>query len=120
MSSPSPEKEQFPTSLGCPRQGHFVVFLDGTRGAPRHAPVRDSMHWPRLIQRRAKQLWKTQDGAHGDKQTKAWPAGQQWLVVHHARARCAGSPLSNSKLPRTPGQSPRRCLRTAQPGRWEH
>ncbi len=38
--------------------------------------------------------------------------------VHHAGAGCAGSPLSASALPRTAGQNPQRCRRTAQPGRW--
>ncbi len=33
-------------------------------------------------------------------------------------AGCAGSPRSASALPRTAGQSPRQCRRTAQPGRW--
>ncbi len=28
LFSPSPEKEQTPTSPGCPRQGRFVDFLD--------------------------------------------------------------------------------------------
>ncbi len=28
LFSPSPEKEQIPTSPGCPRQGRFVDFLD--------------------------------------------------------------------------------------------
>ncbi len=60
-----------------------------------------------------------QEGAHGDEQTEAWPVGQWLLVVHHVGARCAGSPRSASALPRTAGQRPRQCRRTAQPGRWE-
>ncbi len=65
----------------------------------------------------AEQLWRTQEGAHGDGQTKAWPRGQRWMV-HHAGAGCAGSPRSAAVPPRTAGQSPRRCRRTALPGRW--
>ncbi len=34
------------------------------------------------------------------------------------RGRCAGSPRSAAVLPRTAGQSPRQCRRTAPPGRW--
>ncbi len=33
----------------------------------------------------AEQLWRTQEGAHGDGQTEAWPQGQRWMV-HHAGA----------------------------------
>ncbi len=33
----------------------------------------------------AEQLWRTQEGAHGDGQTEAWPRGQRWMV-HHAGA----------------------------------
>ncbi len=43
--------------------------------------------------------------------------GQRWMV-HHAGAGCAGSPRSAAVLPRTAGRSPRRCRRTALPGRW--
>ncbi len=47
----------------------------------------------------------------------AWPRGQRWMV-HHAGAGCAGSPRSAAVPPRTAGRSPRRCRRTALPGRW--
>ncbi len=67
----------------------------------------------------AEQLWRTQEGAHGDGQTEAWPRGQRWMV-HHAGAGCAGSPRSAAVPPRTAGRSPRRCRRTALPGRWGH
>ncbi len=58
----------------------------------------------------AEQLWRTQEGAHGDGQTEAWPRGQRWMV-HHAGAGCAGSPRSAAVPPRTAGRSPRRCRR---------
>ncbi len=58
-----------------------------------------------------------QEGTHGDGQTEAWSRGQQWSV-HHAGAGCAGSPGSAAVPLRTAGQSPRRCHRTAPPGRW--
>ncbi len=40
------------------------------------------------IQPGAKQHWRTQEGAHGDRQTEAWPRGQRWMVGgwHHAGA----------------------------------
>ncbi len=46
--------------------------------------------------------------------------GGGWWMVHHAGAGYAGSPRSAAVPPRTAGQSPRRCRRTAQPGRWGH
>ncbi len=58
----------------------------------------------------AEQLWRTQEGAHGDGQTEAWPQGQRWMV-HHAGAGCAGSPRSAAVPPKTAGRSPRRCRR---------
>ncbi len=97
LFSPSPEKEQTPTSpLSCER-------LD----APAYMSIRPG----------AEQLWRTQEGAHGDGQTEAWPRGQRWMV-HHAGAGCAGSPRSAAVPPRTAGRSPRRCRRTTLPGRW--
>ncbi len=83
LFSPSPEKDQTPTSPGCPRQGRFVDFLDDLGPG-----------------------W-----AHGDGQTEAWPRGQRWMV-HHAGAGCAGSPRSAAVPPRTAGRSPRRCPHT--------
>ncbi len=90
--------------------------LAGTWGAPLScerldAPAYVSI-WPG-----AEQLWRTQEGAHSDGQIEAWPRGQRWMV-HHAGAGCAGSPRSAAVPPRTAGQSPRRCRRTALPGRW--
>ncbi len=35
-----------------------------------------------------------QEGAHGDKQTGAWPAAERWQMVHHAGARCVEWPRS--------------------------
>ncbi len=61
LFSPSPKKEQIPTSPGCPRQGRFIDFLD------------DLGHG-----------WDA-GGAHGDGQTEGWPRGQRWMV-HHAGA----------------------------------
>ncbi len=68
LFSPSPEKEQIPTSPGCPRQGCFVDFLDDLgpgwdaggatllREARRSRPrYRFSLGW--------KQLWRTQEGS---------------------------------------------------------
>ncbi len=65
----------------------------------------------------AEQLCRIQEGAHDDGQTEAWPRGQRWSV-HHAGAGCAGLPRSAAVPLRTAGQSPRRCRRTALPGRW--
>ncbi len=39
------------------------------------------------IQPGAEQLWRKQEGAHGDGQTEAWPRGQCWMV-HHASRMC--------------------------------
>ncbi len=50
LFSPSPEKEQIPTSPGCPRQGRFVDFLDDLGpgwDAGGAAPVRGSTRRPR-------------------------------------------------------------------------
>ncbi len=68
----------------------------------------------------AEQLWRTQEGAHGDRQTEAWPRGQRWMVHHAGCAGCAGLPRSAAVPPRTARRSPRRCRRTALPGRWGH
>ncbi len=107
LFSPSPEKEQTPTSPGCPRQGRFVDFLDdlgpGWDAGGRRSPARGSTHRPMC--------------RFGLGQTEAWPRGQRWMV-HHAGAGCAGSPRSAAVPPRTAGRSPRRCRRTALPGRW--
>ncbi len=50
LFSPSPEKEQTPTSPGCPRQGRFVNFLDnlgpGWDAGGRCSPARGSTHRP--------------------------------------------------------------------------
>ncbi len=117
LFSPSPEKEQTPTSPGCPRQGRFVDFLDDLGpGWPLSCERLDAPAYV-SIRPGAEQLWRTQEGAHGDGQTEAWPRGQRWMV-HHAGAGCAGSPRSAAVPPRTAGRSPRRCRRTALPGRW--
>ncbi len=90
--------------------------LAGTRGAPLSCERLDALAYV-SIRPGAEQLWRTQEGAHGDGQTEAWPRGQRWMV-HHAGAGCAGSPRSAAVPPRTAGRSPRRCRRTALPGRW--
>ncbi len=117
LFSPSPEKEQTPTSPGCPRQGRFVDFLDDLgpgwdAGVPLSCERLDGLAYV-SIRPGAEQLWRSQEGAHGDGQTEAW---QRWMV-HHAGAGCAGSPRSAAVPPRTAGRSPRRCRRTALPGR---
>ncbi len=50
LFSPSPEKEQTPTSPGCPRQGRFVDFLDDLGpgwDAGEASPARGSTRRPR-------------------------------------------------------------------------
>ncbi len=66
--------------------------LAGTRGVPLSCERLDAPAYV-SIQPGAEQLWRTQEGAHGDGQTEAWPRGQRWMV-HHAGAGCAGSPRS--------------------------
>ncbi len=90
--------------------------LAGTRGVPLSCERLDAPAYV-SIRPGAERLWRTQEGAHGDGQTEAWPRGQRWMV-HHAGAGCAGSPRSAAVPPRTAGRSPRRCRRTALPGRW--
>ncbi len=90
--------------------------LAGTWGAPLSCERLDAPAYV-SIRPGAERLWRTQEGAHGDGQTEAWPRGQRWMV-HHAGAGCAGSPRSAAVPPRTAGRSPRRCRRTALPGRW--
>ncbi len=97
LFSPSPKKEQTPTSPGAHVRAASSTSwttwgLAGTRGAPLSyerldAPAYVSI-WPG-----AEQLWRTQEGAHSDGQIEAWPRGQRWMV-HHAGAGCAGSPRS--------------------------
>ncbi len=90
--------------------------LAGTRGVPLSCKRLDAPAYV-SIRPGAERLWRTQEGAHGDGQTEAWPRGQRWMV-HHAGAGCAGSPRSAAVPPRTAGRSPRRCRRTALPRRW--
>ncbi len=87
LFSPSPEKEQTPTS-----PGSGSPFSCERLDAPAYVSIRPG----------AEQLWRTQEGAHGDGQTEAWPRGQRWMV-HHAGAGCAGSPRSAAVPPRTAG-----------------
>ncbi len=96
LFSPSPEKEQTPTSPGCPRQGRFVDFLDdlgpswdagGSGARPLSCERLDAPAYV-SIRPGAEQIWRTQEGTHGDGQTEAWPRGQRWMV-HHAGAECA-------------------------------
>ncbi len=106
LFSPSPEKEQIPTSPGCPHQGRFVDFLDDLgpgweAGAPLSCERLDA---PAKVSIRpgAEQLWRTQEGAHGDGQTETLAPG---TAVDGAsrRGRCAGSPRSAAVPPRTAG-----------------
>ncbi len=69
LFSPSPEKEQTPTSPGCPRQGRFVDFLDNLGpGWDAEAPLScerlDASAyvsiWPGV-----EQLWRTQEDVGG-------------------------------------------------------
>ncbi len=48
------------------------------------------------------------------------PSKERRQREDHVGARCAEWPQSASVLPRTAGQSPRRCHQTGQPVRWEH
>ncbi len=72
--------------------------LAGTRGAPLSC---ERLNAPAYVSIRpgAERLWRTQEGAHGDGQTEAWPRGQRWMV-HHAGAGCAGLPRSAAVPPR--------------------
>ncbi len=92
--------------------------LAGTQGVPLSCERLDAPAYV-SIRPGAEQLWRTQEGAHGDGQTEAWLRGQRWMV-HHAGAGCAGSPRSAAVPPRTAGRSPRWCRRTALPGRLGH
>ncbi len=80
----------------------------GTQG--RCAPARGSTRRP-TIQHGAEQLWRTQEGAHGDEQTGACSAAERCITPGQDVLR------STSVLPRTAGHSPRQCRRTVQPGR---
>ncbi len=62
--------------------------LAGTRGAPLSCERLDAPAYV-SIRPGAEQLWRTQEGAHGDGQTEAWPRGQRWMV-HHAGAGWGG------------------------------
>ncbi len=121
LFSPSPEKEQTPTSPGCPRQGRFVDFLDDL------GPGWDA--GGAALLREARRTGLCVDSAWGGvaledaggrprrRADRGLARGQRWMV-HHAGAGCAGSPRSAAVPPRTAGRSPRRCRRTALPGRW--
>ncbi len=121
LFSPSPEKEQLQhlpvARVRAASSTSWTTWgLAGTRGAPLSCERLDAPAYV-SIRPGAEQLWKTHGSAHGDGQTEAWPRGQRWMV-HHAGAGCAGSPRSAAVPPRTAGRSPRRCRRTALPGRW--
>ncbi len=58
--------------------------LTGTRGEPLSCERLDALAKV-SIRPGAEQLWRTQEGTHGDGQTEAWPRGQRWMV-HHAGA----------------------------------
>ncbi len=66
-----------------------------------------------MIQHGAEQLWRTQEGTHGDEQTWACSAAERCITPGQDVLRSA------SVLPRTAGHSPRQCRRTVQPGRRE-
>ncbi len=121
LFSPSPEKEQLQhlpvARVRAASSTSWTTWgLAGTRGAPLSCERLDAPAYV-SIRPGAEQLWKTHGSAHGDGQTEAWPRGQRWMV-HHAGAGCAVSPRSAAVPPRTAGRSPRRCRRTALPGRW--
>ncbi len=117
-----PEKEQTPTSPGCPRQGP-LRRLPGRLGAwlgrgGRHSPARGSTDRPMCRFGLGRSgFWRTQEGAHGDGQTEAWPGGSGgWCITP---GQDVLDRLGLLRVPpRTAGRSPRRCHRTALPGRW--
>ncbi len=91
-SQPSPEKEQTPTSPGCPRHGRFVDFVDHLgpgwdAGGPLSCERLDAPAYV-SIRPGAEQLWRTQEGAHGDGQTEAWPRGQAGMVATRRGRMC--------------------------------
>ncbi len=92
--------------------------LGGTRG--RHSPARGSTHRPRCRSAWGGQLWRTQEDAGG--RPRRWA---DWGLAPGAAVDGASRwgmmcwlPRSAAVPPRTAGQSPRRCRRTAPPGRW--
>ncbi len=117
LSSPSPEIKQLPTSPGCLCQGRLYRLSGRYRGQLEHrgrrAPARGSTRRP-TIQHGAERLWRTQEGAHGDKQTGSCSAAERCITPGQDVL-----PRSASVLPRTAGHSPRQCRRTVKPGRRE-
>ncbi len=79
----------------------------------RRAPARGSTRRP-TIQHGAEQLWRTQEGAHGDKQTGSCSAAERCITPGQDVF-----PRSASVLLRTAGHSSRQCRRTVKPGRRE-
>ncbi len=83
LSSPSPEIKQLPTSPGLPVSGPLYRLSGRYRGRLEHrerrAPARGSTRRP-MIQHGAEQLWRTQEGAHGDKQTGACSAAERCIT----------------------------------------
>ncbi len=120
LFSPSPEKEQTPTSPGCPRQGRFVDFLDDLGpgwDAGGTALLREAQRTGLCVDL----AW---DGAaledagecpQATGRLRPGPRGSGgWCIT--PGAGCAGSPRSAAVPPRTAGRSPRRCRQTALPG----
>ncbi len=83
LSSPSPEIKQLPTSPGLPVSGPLYRLSGRYQGQLEHrgrrAPVRGSTRRP-TIQHGAEQLWRPQEGAHGDKQTGACSAAERCIT----------------------------------------
>ncbi len=101
--------------------------LAGTRGTPLSC---ERLNAPANVSIRpgAEQLWRTQEGAHGDGQTEAWLQGQRWMVhhasavMHHSGGSCitAAGVLDRLGLLlyRRELLGPRWCCQTALPWRW--
>lgn len=106
-----PLREQHTMSLGCPCQGHYIVFLEYLEPAGTQEPFTPARS----------SLWKMQEGTHSDEeQTGARPTTEWWQVEDQVRAGCAGWPWSASVLLRTAGHSPRQKHQTGQPRRQKH
>ncbi len=104
LFSPSPEKEQTPKSPGCLHQGRFVDFLDDLGAGW-------DVEGTALLREARRRRAPTATG-------RLRP-GPRAAVAGASRLgrRCWIASVS-AVLPRTAGQSPRWCRRTAQPA-WE-
>ncbi len=121
LFSPSPEKEQIPTSPGCLRQGRFVDFLDDLGpgwDVGSAALLREARRAGQGIDSAWGEAALEDAGGHPQRRADWGLAPGAAVDSASRRGRCAGSPRSAAVPPRTAGQSPRRCRRTALPGRW--